>query len=145
VGQDLSGLGPVERGGAPAAVVVDGAVEGLAVDLPDQVLGLLQAGLDQGGQVVALVLAEPVDAVLTLRGNARAGRAGRGGAVAGRLRQSIFFEREQQYAGGYGSEGWGSSPSERARSQAPTPLGRAFLLTDLLTPAISQPRWRGRR
>jgi hypothetical protein len=41
----------------------------------------------------------------------------------------------------YGSEGWGSSPSERARSEASARLGEAFLLTDLLTaPSISLDR-----
>ena len=39
----------------------------------------------------------------------------------------------------------GSSPSERARSEASSRLGEAFLLTDLLTAVINQPRPHGRR
>jgi hypothetical protein len=39
----------------------------------------------------------------------------------------------------------GSSPSERARSEASTRLGEAFLLTDLLTAVIDQPRLHKRR
>ena len=65
-GQDPEGLVAVQRGSALAAVVVEGPVERLVVDLADQVLRLAERPFDQLGQVVALVLAEPVQAVLTL-------------------------------------------------------------------------------
>jgi len=79
--EDLLGLVTVERVAALAPVVVQDPVVGLAVDLPDQVLGLREAVADQTGQLVALLLAEPIHAVLPLRGWVLVG----GAAVAGGL------------------------------------------------------------
>src|SRR5262249_47794537 len=71
--EELPGLGAVERLGALAAVVVQDPVVDLVVDLLDQVFGLAEAVLDKAGEVVALLLAEPVLAVLALRGCALLG------------------------------------------------------------------------
>jgi hypothetical protein len=62
--------------------------------------------------------------------------------LAGQLRDAQVTDA---YATVYGSEGWGSNPSERARSQASPVPGEAFLLTDLLTAAINQIPPRGRK
>lgn len=65
--EGLPGLVTVQWLGALAAVVVEDPVLDLVVDLPDQVLSLVEAVGDQAGDVVALLLAEPVHAVLALR------------------------------------------------------------------------------
>src|SRR5271169_1990913 len=65
---------PAERvvrvqGGAPlVAAVVAVAVHRPVVDLVGQVLGLVEGAPDQGGQVVALLLPQPGQAVLALSG-----------------------------------------------------------------------------
>ena len=77
--EGLAGLVAVQLLGALAAVVIEDPALGLAMDLPDQVLRLIEAVGDQAGDVVALLFTEPIHAVLALRGDVLLG----GLAVAG--------------------------------------------------------------